>query len=124
MSIVGEEEAEADGRVLPQRAGISLPGLLEAVLCPFISALMPCSAEPSRGTGGRARDGGAARRCLSRSSHAFRSPRSPSPSIGWCCIVLGAIGGTVGTWPGEVDDGFEAAIDHLRHSHMERGETP
>ncbi len=28
-----------------------------------------------------------------------------------------------GTWPGDVDDGFEDAIDELRHSHMERGRT-
>lgn len=26
-----------------------------------------------------------------------------------------------GTWPGEMDDGFEKAIDELRHSHMGRG---
>jgi len=26
-----------------------------------------------------------------------------------------------GTWPGEIDDGFEEAIDELRHSHMAQG---
>jgi hypothetical protein len=26
-----------------------------------------------------------------------------------------------GTWPGEVDDGFEAAIDELRHSRLDQG---
>jgi hypothetical protein len=27
-----------------------------------------------------------------------------------------------GTWPGDVDDGFEEAIDELRHPHLGRGE--
>ncbi|WP_373500498.1 hypothetical protein [Desulfococcus sp.] len=27
----------------------------------------------------------------------------------------------MGTWPGEIDDGFEEAIDELRHSHMAKG---
>ena len=32
--------------------------------------------------------------------------------------------GLLGTWPGEVDDGFEAAIEALRHSTPERsGQT-
>ncbi|MBI3599013.1 MAG: hypothetical protein HY201_06185 [Nitrospirae bacterium] len=26
-----------------------------------------------------------------------------------------------GTWPGEMDDGFEETIDELRHSHMVKG---
>ena len=29
-----------------------------------------------------------------------------------------------GTWPGEMNDGFEEAIDELRHSHMGRGGLP
>ena len=29
-----------------------------------------------------------------------------------------------GTWPGEMNDGFEEAIDELRHSHMRKGGLP
>lgn len=29
-----------------------------------------------------------------------------------------------GTWPGEMNDGFEEAIDELRHSHMGKGRLP
>lgn len=29
-----------------------------------------------------------------------------------------------GTWPGEMNDGFEEVIDELRHSHVERGGFP
>ncbi|MBI5846769.1 MAG: hypothetical protein HZB31_02235 [Nitrospirae bacterium] len=28
-----------------------------------------------------------------------------------------------GTWPGETDDGFEDAVDELRHAHLRTGGT-